>query len=122
MLLTAGATATASLLKIKDDHQAAAGRAAADQDAGGTITPRPKPGKPQTILILGSDRRWSDLKKNNPALPKSNPARSDTILLVRMDPHQQATAVLSIPRDLKVLIPGYGINKINAAYSSAAPT
>jgi LCP family protein required for cell wall assembly len=34
-----------------------------------------------------------------------------------MDPRQEATAVLSIPRDLKVLIPGYGINKINAAYT-----
>ena len=67
----------------------------------------------RSILILGSDRRWSDLKKNNPALSQSNPARSDTILLVRMDPHQQATAVLSIPCDLKVLIPGYGINKKN---------
>jgi polyisoprenyl-teichoic acid--peptidoglycan teichoic acid transferase len=80
-----------------------------------------KPGKPQTILILGSDRRWSDLKKNNPKLAKSNPARSDTILLVRMDPRQEATAVLSIPRDLKVLVPGFGINKINAAYSLGGP-
>ena len=76
-----------------------------------------KPGKPQTIMILGSDRRFADIKKNNPLLKRSNPARSDTILLVRLDPDQEATAVLSIPRDLKVLIPGYGINKINAAYS-----
>ena len=38
-----------------------------------------------------------------------------------MDPHQAATAVMSIPRDLKVLIPGYGINKINAAYSLGGP-
>ena len=41
--------------------------------------------------MLGSDRRYSDLKKNNPLLAKSNPARSDTILLVRLDPRQQAT-------------------------------
>jgi LCP family protein required for cell wall assembly len=118
VLLAAAATATAGLLKIKDE-----------------ITPPPNapppipnvkvdqapPGQPQTILILGSDRRWSDLKKNNPLLAQSNPARSDTILLIRMDPHQQATAVMSIPRDLKVLIPGYGINKINAAYSLGGP-
>jgi polyisoprenyl-teichoic acid--peptidoglycan teichoic acid transferase len=116
VLLTAGATATASLLQIKDILPRGA-------DVPPPVPVRPhtlavaKPGKPQTILILGSDRRWSDLKKNNPTLAKSNPARSDTILLVRMDPHQEATAVLSIPRDLKVLIPGYGINKINAAYS-----
>ena len=79
------------------------------------------PGQPQTILILGSDQRWSDVKKNNPTLARNNPARSDTILLVRMDPNQEATAVLSLPRDLKVLIPGFGINKINAAYSLGGP-
>jgi polyisoprenyl-teichoic acid--peptidoglycan teichoic acid transferase len=38
-----------------------------------------------------------------------------------MDAKQAATVVLSIPRDLKVLIPGYGINKINAAYSLGGP-
>jgi LCP family protein required for cell wall assembly len=117
-LLTAAATATAGLLKIKDEI--AAPKGAPPPIKTKEIT-KAKPGKPQTILILGSDRRWSDLKKNNPALSKSQPARSDTILLVRMDPRQEATAVLSIPRDLKVLIPGYGINKINAAYSLGGP-
>jgi LCP family protein required for cell wall assembly len=116
VLLTAGATATASLLQLKQIIKPPPGAPAPVPTRKGTITVA-KPGKPQTILILGSDRRWSDLKKNNPGLTRSNPARSDTILLVRMDPDQQATAVLSIPRDLKVLIPGYGINKINAAYS-----
>jgi LCP family protein required for cell wall assembly len=120
VLLTAGATATAGLLKIKDEI-------VPPKDAPPAIgedpvaTDKPKPGKPQTILILGSDRRWSDLKKNNPALQKSNPARSDTILLVRMDAKQAATVVMSIPRDLKVLVPGYGVNKINAAYSLGGP-
>jgi LCP family protein required for cell wall assembly len=115
VLLTAAATSTASLLKIKEIIKQPPG--APEPIPVPKPLPDPKPGKPQTILILGSDRRYSDLKKNNPLLARSNPARSDTILLVRMDPHQQATAVLSIPRDLKVLIPGYGINKINAAYS-----
>jgi polyisoprenyl-teichoic acid--peptidoglycan teichoic acid transferase len=114
VLLTAGATATAGLLKIKDEIPKSDSVPAPVKTKEITEA---KPGKPQTILILGSDRRFSDLKKNNPLLRRSNPARSDTILLVRMDPQQQATAVLSIPRDLKVLIPGYGINKINAAYS-----
>ena len=46
--------------------------------------------------------------------------RSDTIILVRLDPSKGATAVLSIPRDLKVKYRGEnGIysDKINAAYS-----
>jgi LCP family protein required for cell wall assembly len=115
VLLAAAATATAGLLKIKDEFTPPPGAPPAIPKSP-EVTEAP-PGQPQTILILGSDRRWSDLKKNNPLLKTSNPARSDTILLVRMDPKQEATAVLSIPRDLKVLIPGYGINKINAAYS-----
>jgi LCP family protein required for cell wall assembly len=118
VLLTAAATATAGLLKIKDEITPPAD---APPPIPNVKVDQAPPGQPQTILILGSDRRWSDLKKNNPLLAQSNPARSDTILLIRMDPHQQATAVMSIPRDLKVLIPGYGINKINAAYSLGGP-
>ena len=55
------------------------------------------PGKPQTILVLGSDRRFVDIKEKNPV-------RSDTLLLVRLDPARGVTAVMSIPRDLKVNI------------------
>lgn len=117
-VLAAAATATASLLQLKDIIEPPA---SAPPPVKTREVTEAKPGKPQTILILGSDRRWSDLKKNNPRLSKSVAARSDTILLVRMDPRQEATAVLSIPRDLKVLIPGYGINKINAAYSLGGP-
>ncbi|HET6506712.1 MAG TPA: LCP family protein [Baekduia sp.] len=121
-VLAAAATATAGLMKIKDEIETPADAPPPIKAAPHVIDEDVKPGKPQTILILGSDRRWSDLKKNNPALAKSNPARSDTIMLIRMDPDQEATAVMSIPRDLKVLIPGYGVNKINAAYSLGGPS
>jgi LCP family protein required for cell wall assembly len=119
MLATAGATATAGLLTLKE----AIPTAPASQPP--IVTQElevAKPGKPQTLMILGSDRRWSDLKKNNPLLKQSNPSRSDTILLVRLDPNQEATAVLSIPRDLKVMIPGHGLDKINTAYSIGGPS
>lgn len=122
VLLAAAATATAGLLQIKEELATPADAPPPIKPAKGVIEEDVKPGKPQTILVLGSDRRWSDLKKNNPALAKSNPARSDTIMLIRMDPDQEATAVMSIPRDLKVLIPGYGVNKINAAYSLGGPS
>ena len=39
---------------------------------------------------------------------KDNPPRSDTIIVVRLDPDKNATAVMSLPRDLKVTIPGHG--------------
>ena len=73
-----------------------------------------EPGNPQTILVLGSDRRYGDKKAGLPA-------RSDTIIVVRLDPDKKATAVMSIPRDLKVEIPGHGTNKINTAYALGGP-
>jgi LCP family protein required for cell wall assembly len=76
------------------------------------------PGDPQTILVLGSDRRFVDVKQKNPT-------RSDTILLVRLDPTKGATAVMSIPRDLKVDIRlkngSVVTDKINAAYALGGP-
>jgi LCP family protein required for cell wall assembly len=74
-------------------------------------------GGPQTILVLGSDRRFKDIKDKVPA-------RSDTMMLLRLDPGKGATSVLSVPRDLKVQIPtsrGYVTDKINAAYSMGGP-
>jgi polyisoprenyl-teichoic acid--peptidoglycan teichoic acid transferase len=73
------------------------------------------PGKAQTLLILGSDRR----PRNN--AEGAGGARSDTIMLVRLDPKKDATAIMSLPRDLKVEIPGHGVDKINAAYDYGGP-
>jgi LCP family protein required for cell wall assembly len=73
------------------------------------------PGEPQTLMILGSDRRPRDNVEG------AGGARSDTIMLVRLDPDKDATAILSLPRDLKVEIPGHGTDKINAAYEFGGP-
>jgi LCP family protein required for cell wall assembly len=43
--------------------------------------------------------------------------RSDTILLVTLDIDNGNIRVLSIPRDTRMLIPGYGNQKINHAYA-----
>ncbi len=67
----------------------------------------------QTIMILGSDKR------NNEISGKFG--LSDTTMLLRLDPDRNAIALLSLPRDLKVDIPGYGVNKLNAAYSFGGP-
>jgi LCP family protein required for cell wall assembly len=74
----------------------------------------PKPGKPRTILILGSDARYEDKKTG--VKP-----RSDTILLIRANPRNETISVLSIPRDLKADIPGHGPDKINAAFEEGGP-
>jgi LCP family protein required for cell wall assembly len=70
------------------------------------------PGKPQTILVIGDDRRKSEALQKHPP-----PTRSDTMILVRLDPHQRATALMSLPRDLVVDIPGHGRQKLNAAFA-----
>ncbi len=72
--------------------------------------PEPEPGEPYTLLLLGSDRR--------PSLPDE---RSDTTMLLRLDPGRDVISLLSFPRDLNVYITGQGFDKINAAYASGGP-
>ncbi|MBM4412113.1 MAG: hypothetical protein FJ040_01505 [Chloroflexi bacterium] len=59
-----------------------------------------------TILLLGTDRRPQE----------SAPARSDSIMLMRIMPDTKQISLLSLPRDLMVDIPGYGVARINAAH------
>ena len=66
----------------------------------------PKEPSAQTILLIGSDRRWTG----------GSGARSDTIMLARIEPARRRIALLSIPRDLYVEIPGHGHDRINMAY------
>jgi LCP family protein required for cell wall assembly len=64
-------------------------------------------GEPTNILLIGSDTRPSE----------GDPGRSDSLILVRVDPGNDYISMLSFPRDLWVDIPGYGQDKINAAFS-----
>lgn len=66
----------------------------------------PKEASAETILLIGSDRRWDG----------GNGARSDTIMLARIEPARRRIALLSIPRDLYVAIPGHGHDRINMAF------
>ena len=103
---TGGAVATAGLLQLKSIQDELHRFGHTVQFQKGTVTPT-QPGKPQTLLLVGSDRRYGAGKKD---------ARSDTMMLVRIDPKQPAITVLSIPRDLAVQIPGHGLAKINESY------
>jgi LCP family protein required for cell wall assembly len=83
----------------------------------GVVTPVYDEG-PQTFLILGSDKRYSS--KNSEE--REAAPHSDTIMLVRFDPAQGQTSVLSIPRDLLVSVTApdgqvYYPRKINFAYA-----
>jgi LCP family protein required for cell wall assembly len=116
VFLTAAGTATAVLLQVDDTVNAFLRY---NQPIKGVqdVLDNVDAGQPQTILILGSDRRFADKKAGIHA-------RSDTIILVRLDPSKDASAILSIPRDLKVEYRGpNGVysDKINAAYSIGGP-
>ena len=76
----------------------------------------PEPGGPRTLLVLGSDRR-AKTSRDAKLLGQNEQPHSDTIVLIRLDPKRNRIAVLSLPRDLAVTIPGYADNtKINQAY------
>lgn len=62
---------------------------------------------PFNILLLGVDSR-PDTADDTP--------RSDTLIVVHVDPVEQWVSMLSIPRDSMTEIPGYGTLKINTAY------
>ncbi len=62
---------------------------------------------PVNILLIGVDRR------PNP----DEGVRSDTLILVHLDPQERWAGMLSIPRDSVVTIPHLGQAKINAAYA-----
>lgn len=70
------------------------------------------PGEPVNILVLGSDRRYQ---------AGGDVGRSDTLMLLRLDPKTKSVSILSVPRDLNVQIPGHGSDRINAAYSLGGP-
>jgi LCP family protein required for cell wall assembly len=108
VVAAAAATTVAGFNQV--DHIARAFNG--DLSLGNELAEAP-PGKPQTILLLGSDKRASTAR--DAQLGSGN--RSDTMILMRLDPERNAIALLSLPRDLKVHIPGYGIDKLNAAYA-----
>ena len=58
------------------------------------------------ILVMGIDRR--------PGEPFIS--RTDSMMLFSIDPQSDSAAILSIPRDLYVVIPGHGRDRINTAF------
>jgi LCP family protein required for cell wall assembly len=75
------------------------------------------------FLVLGSDSRAGLSPGQQTQFGNAQSVlgqRSDTIIVVNVDPTLKRTVVLSIPRDLMVEIPGHGMNKINEAFDFGA--
>jgi LCP family protein required for cell wall assembly len=58
------------------------------------------------LLLLGTDQRENE--RDSP--------RSDTLIVLTLDPATHSAGIVSLPRDLWVPIPGYGNERINAAF------
>lgn len=83
---------------------------------------RPGPGRGTNWLLVGSDSRQGLTAEQQQDLATGGDlgsSRTDTILLVHVPALRSgaATTVVSIPRDSYVPIPGYGRDKINAAFA-----
>ena len=71
----------------------------------GTLVYVVAPPPPVDILVLGLDARQGE----------GNQARADSLLLVGVNPPGLQVSLLSIPRDLRLDVPGYGVQPINTA-------
>ncbi|HKM39865.1 MAG TPA: LCP family protein [bacterium] len=79
--------------------------------AAGREHPEPTKHEPAHVLVLGLDVGDVD----NPY--SGAPGRSDTMIVATLDPDRGQAGLLSLPRDSRVAIPGYGVEKICHAHA-----
>jgi LCP family protein required for cell wall assembly len=83
-----------------------------------------QPASGSNWLITGSDSRQGLTRKQERKYHTGRNVsgqRSDTILLLHISGNGSPAVLVSLPRDSYVQIPGYGWNKLNAAYSFGGP-
>lgn len=107
--VSAGTTAAAALLYIDSIAEAIGPENDRLQKRLDNILQKAEEGDPQNFLLVGSDKRAG-------AEFAEDKGRSDTAMLVRLDPGKDLISMMSIPRDLKVEIPGHGTGRFNEAY------
>ncbi len=64
---------------------------------------------PLNLLVMGVDQRGTES------------TRSDSMIVLHVDPSSHDVTMLSVPRDLWINLPGYGDTKINAGYALGQP-
>lgn len=117
LLVVAGATY--GYLKVRFDQikkLPVPGLVATGQGKQSKKAPSLPAGPPMTILVAGSDSRAGSSGQFGTTTQVPG-QRSDVIILVRVLPATKHVALLSIPRDLLVNIPGLGHTRINAAFN-----
>ncbi|GAA4760958.1 hypothetical protein GCM10023350_54150 [Nocardioides endophyticus] len=77
------------------------------------------------VLVVGTDRRSDVPTTGSDARAASwipGAQRSDALMILHISADRRSAAIISIPRDTWVNVPGYGMHKINAAFSFAGPS
>ncbi|MEG0682892.1 MAG: LCP family protein [Raoultibacter sp.] len=110
LLLAVVGVGSATAWYMSDINSKLAGnKTAEEQQAIKDVTvPTKNFSEPFYMMLIGSDRR---------AGSEEDGQRSDTNILVRVDPTTSTVTMVSIPRDTKIDIDGQGVNKFNAAYN-----
>ena len=94
-------------LLSKVDHIDPVADTAADDHAAAMGIPLDKSPAMKNILLIGSDKRGTEEERQ----------RSDTMIICSINSKTGKIALTSLMRDMYVPIPGYGYNKLNAAYA-----
>lgn len=81
------------------------------------LAPNDAPGDPFYVLLLGTDGSIDREESGE----FGDSFRSDSMMLARLDPKAHKVTMVSIPRDTKVELEGYGTQKINAALAFGGP-
>jgi LCP family protein required for cell wall assembly len=118
MLLAGGGAATALWFQHRYDHNI--------ERFGDPFKAIPEATRPKAVshgvmnvLLLGSDSRISAGDPNDWVYGAQ---RTDAIMIAHIPADRSGATITSIPRDSWVSIPGYGMNKINAAFSFGGTT
>ena len=121
-LLSTGAGYGYLRWRVGQIHRVTIGK---DKNGNSVLAPEAKPGEPFNMLLVGSDTRElaaadQKLYGGTTGAKGTAGARSDTIMVLHVNPKTQTAAILSIPRDLCIDGVCHGSERINAAFNDSA--
>ena len=88
----------------------------------GSKRPGPNVEGTENWLLVGSDSREQNTTGEGNQVWKPGQQRTDTIMLLHLPADRKKAYIVSFPRDSWVEVPGYGKQKVNAAFSYGGPT
>jgi len=121
MLLITSAFSAASLLYYVNDKAAAIQRVMLD-DSLAELADQPQGQRVMNILLVGSDSSENLDENSSVRIGRQGENLGDAIIIAHIDERTADLALLSLPRDLWVEIPGTGrSSRINKAFESGGP-